>query len=44
MRHRPPTEKGISPFPPRTRPDKVWGDKAYGFRANRAYLRRRRIT
>ncbi|WP_411977376.1 transposase [Streptomyces decoyicus] len=28
---------------PRTRPDKVRGDKAYGSRANRAYLRTRRI-
>ena len=28
---------------PRTRPDRVLADKAYGSRANRAYLRRRRI-
>lgn len=28
---------------PRTRPDAVAADKAYSFRANRAYLRRRRI-
>jgi transposase len=28
---------------PRTRPDRVLGDKAYGSRANRAYLRRRGI-
>lgn len=28
---------------PRTRPDKVRADKAYGSRANRSYLRRRRI-
>lgn len=28
---------------PRTRPDKVRADKAYGSRANRAYLRRRGI-
>lgn len=28
---------------PRTRPDAVAGDKAYSSRANRAYLRRRRI-
>jgi transposase len=29
---------------PRTRPDKVRADKAYGSRANRAYLRRRGIS
>ena len=29
---------------PRTRPDRVLGDKAYGSRANRIYLRRRRIA
>ena len=29
---------------PRTRPDAVAADKAYSSRANRAYLRRRRIT
>jgi hypothetical protein len=29
------------PGRPRTRPDRVLGDKAYGSRANRAYLRRR---
>jgi hypothetical protein len=28
---------------PRTRPDRVLGGKAYGSRANRAYLRRRKI-
>nr|WP_232026256.1 hypothetical protein [Streptomyces lincolnensis] len=28
---------------PRTRPDKVRADKAYGSRANRAYLRKRGI-
>jgi transposase len=28
---------------PRTRPGRVLADKAYGSRANRAYLRRRRI-
>lgn len=28
---------------PRTRPDKVRADKAYGSRANRAYLRRRGV-
>jgi transposase len=28
---------------PRTRPDRVLGDKAYSSRANRAYLRRRGI-
>jgi len=28
---------------PRIRPDRVLGDKAYGSRANRAYLRRRKI-
>jgi transposase len=28
---------------PRTRPDRVLADKAYGARANRAYLRRRKI-
>lgn len=28
---------------PRTRPDRVRADKAYGSRANRSYLRRRRI-
>jgi transposase len=31
------------PGRPRTRPDKVRADKAYGSRANRAYLRRRGI-
>jgi hypothetical protein len=31
------------PGTPRTRPDRVLGDKAYGSRANRAYLRRRGI-
>ena len=29
---------------PRTRPDRVLADKAYGSRANRAYLRRRGIS
>lgn len=29
---------------PRTRPDKVLGDKAYSSKGNRAYLRRRGIT
>ncbi|WP_443063378.1 IS5 family transposase [Streptomyces sp. NBC_00445] len=29
---------------PRTRPDKVRADKAYGSRANRAYLRRRKVS
>jgi transposase len=29
---------------PRTRPDRVLADKAYGSRGNRAYLRRRRIA
>ncbi|WP_443051161.1 IS5 family transposase [Streptomyces sp. JV185] len=45
---RPVLEKIRVPRPgpgrPRTRPDKVRGDKAYGSRANRAYLRRRRIS
>ena len=31
------------PGRPRTRPERVLGDKAYGSRANRAYLRRRGI-
>ncbi len=31
------------PGRPRTRPDRVLGDKAYSSRSNRAYLRRRRI-
>ena len=31
------------PGRPRTRPGRVLGDKAYGSRANRAYLRRRGI-
>ncbi|MFF9090337.1 IS5 family transposase [Streptomyces sp. NPDC014991] len=34
----------LGPGRPRTRPDKVRPDKAYGSRANRAYLRRRRIS
>ena len=34
----------LGPGRPRKRPDKVRGDKAYGSRANRAYLRRRGIT
>jgi transposase len=29
---------------PRTRPDRVLADKAYGARANRVYLRRRKIA
>ncbi|MGW8766087.1 IS5 family transposase [Streptomyces sp. NPDC055815] len=33
----------LGPGRPRTRPDKVRADKAYGSRANRAYLRRRDI-
>jgi transposase len=32
------------PGRPRTRPDRVMADKAYSSRANRAYLRRRKIT
>lgn len=32
------------PGRPRSRPDRVLGDKAYGSRANRAYLRRRGIA
>jgi transposase len=32
------------PGRPRTRPDRVLADKAYSSRANRAYLRRRKIT
>jgi hypothetical protein len=32
------------PGHPRTRPDRVLADKAYGSRANRAYLRRRGIA
>ncbi|MFF7234590.1 transposase [Streptomyces sioyaensis] len=32
------------PGRPRTRPDKARGDKAYGSRANRAYLHERRIA
>ncbi|QNT97604.1 putative transposase [Streptomyces griseofuscus] len=31
------------PAIPRTRPDKIRADKAYGSRANRAYLRRHKI-
>lgn len=34
----------IGPGRPRTRPDKVRADKAYGSRANRAYPRRRGIS
>jgi len=34
----------IGPGRPRTRPDKVRADKAYGSRANRSYLRRRGIV
>lgn len=34
----------LGPGRPRTRPDKVRADKAYGSRANRAYLRRRGIA
>ena len=33
----------IGPGGPRTRPDRVLGDKAYSSRANRAYLARRKI-
>lgn len=33
----------LGPGRPRTRPDEVRADKAYGSRANRAYLRRRSI-
>ena len=33
----------LGPGRPRTRPDRVLADKAYSARANRAYLRRRRI-
>nr|WP_257019741.1 IS5 family transposase [Streptomyces sp. TLI_235] len=33
----------VGPGRPRTTPDKVRADKAYGSRANRSYLRRRRI-
>jgi transposase len=33
----------LGPGRPRTRPDKVRADKAYGSRANRAYLRKRSI-
>lgn len=33
----------LGPGRPRTRPDKVRADKAYGSRANRAYLRKRDI-
>jgi transposase len=34
----------LGPGQPRTRPDRVLADKAYGSRANRAYLRRRKIA
>lgn len=33
----------LGPGRPRTRPDRVRADKAYGSRANRAYLRKRGI-
>ncbi|WP_435053495.1 IS5 family transposase [Kitasatospora phosalacinea] len=33
----------LGPGRPRTRPDRVRADKAYGSRANRVYLRRRRV-
>jgi len=33
----------LGPGRPRTRPDRVLADKAYSSRANRAYLRRRKI-
>jgi transposase len=33
----------LGPGRPRTRPDRVLGDKAYGSRANRGYLRQRGI-
>ena len=35
---------GLGPGRPRTRPGRVLADKAYGSRANRAYLRRRGIA
>ena len=34
----------LGPGRPRTRPDRVLADKAYGSRANRGYLRRRQIS
>ena len=34
----------LGPGRPRTRPDRVLGDKAYSSRANRALLRERKIT
>ncbi|GAA2568917.1 hypothetical protein GCM10010398_68560 [Streptomyces fimbriatus] len=34
---------GLRPGRPRTRPDKARADKAYGSRANRAYLRKRGV-
>jgi transposase len=34
----------LGPGRPRTRPDRALGDKAYGSRSNRAYLRRRGIA
>jgi transposase len=34
----------LGPGRPRTRPDRVLGDKSYGSRANRSYLRQRGIT
>jgi transposase len=34
----------LGPGRPRIRPDKVRADKAYGSRANRIYLRRRRVS
>ncbi|TMR07784.1 IS5/IS1182 family transposase, partial [Nonomuraea zeae] len=33
----------LGPGRPRTRPDSLTADKAYSSRANRAYLRRRKI-
>lgn len=33
----------VGPGRPRTRPDRILADKAYGSRANRAYLRKRGI-
>jgi hypothetical protein len=34
----------LGPGRPRTRPDRVLADKAYSSKANRAYLRRRKIA
>ena len=38
------TVNRVGPGRPRTRPERVLGDKAYSSRANRELLRRRRIT